>query len=119
MSFNPITTTTGVARTWNEIGSGVYGESTVTFGQPLSALRISRGKLNQKTGIVTSSMARVLEKDIVALDGTKQRVQMSVSVIISIPMHPDFTVALVDESAGLISEFLAPATLDRMLKGEQ
>lgn len=118
MSFHPISTTVGGAKTWNESGPGVYAESTVLFGQPKSYLKITRGTPNSKTGLTTCSMSRVLEKD-VTINGVLSRKLMSVTLQISIPTITDFTVANVDDAAGIISEFLTATTLDRILKGEQ
>lgn len=118
MSFHPISTTVGGAKTWNESGPGVYAESTVLFGQPKSLLKITRGTPNIKTGLTTCSVSRVLEKDVI-INGLPNRRTMSVSLQISIPTIPDFTVSMVDDAAGLISEFLTATTLDRVLKGEQ
>lgn len=118
MSFHPISTTVGGAKTWNESGPGTYAESTVLFGQPRSHIKITRGTPNNKTGLTTCSVSRVLEKD-VTVNGVLSRRLMSVTLQISIPTIPDFTVAMVDDAAGIISEFLTATSLDRILKGEQ
>lgn len=118
MSFHPISTTVGGAKTWNESGPGVYAESTVMFGSPRSYLKITRGTPNSKTGLTTCSISRILEKDI-TVNGIVSRKALSVSLQVSIPNVVDFTTANVDDAAGIISEFLTSATLDRILKGEQ
>jgi hypothetical protein len=118
MSFHPITTTVGASRTWNETGPGQYSESTVLYGSPRSYLKITRGKPNAKTGLTTASMSRVLEKDTLVNGVTKKQL-MTVTVSVSVPLHVDFTTAVVDEAAGIISEFFTASTLDRILKGEQ
>lgn len=118
MSFHPISTTVGGAKAWNESGPGVYAESTVQFGQPRSYLKITRGTPNNKTGLTTCSISRILERD-VTVNGVVSRKALSVSLQISVPNLPDFTTVQVDDAAGLISEFLTSATLDRILKGEQ
>lgn len=118
MSFHPISTTVGGAKTWNESGSGVYSESTVLFGSPRSYFKITRGTPNSKTGLTTCSVSRVLEKD-VTINGVVSRKAMSVTLQIAVPTVPDFTTGTVDDAAALISEFLTPASLDRILKGEQ
>jgi hypothetical protein len=118
MSFHPITTTHGGARTWNEVSPGRYSESTALFGQPASLLTLRGGRLDAKTNIVSASLGRILEKD-VTVAAVQKRLRMSVVCSLLVPSHPSFTVEDVDLAIGILSEFALPASLDQLLKGRQ
>lgn len=118
MSFHPISTTIGGAKVWNEVGPGQYSESTVLFGQPRSQISVTGGKFNPKTGLVTASVQRLLER-VYTVGGVGSLGLMVVSTQLSIPRAPEFSVALVDDSLGLINEFITGPTLERLLKGER
>lgn len=113
MSFHPISVST---KTWNQVSSGKYMDSAVTFGSPANYIQISGGKLNSKTGLTTATVSRVQQKD-VTVGGTTTRQTCSVQCVIQIPSG--FTTTEVDALALTISDFLTVATLERLLQGEQ
>lgn len=113
MSFHPISVST---KTWNEVSPGRYMDSLVTFGSPSNYIQISGGKRNSKTGLTTASVSRVFQKDI-TVGGVTTRKSCSVQLVMQTP--DGFTTAEIDSMALTISDFLATATLERILQGEQ
>ena len=109
-SFHPISLG---ARTFNEIGPGVYSNSAVVYGGPTDELKISPGR-ESKNGTVNASISRHIQKDVV-IAGITRRVRLS--CIMQIQAEPGFTVSEIDDTIGDVSDFAAPGNLDRILLG--
>lgn len=95
---------------------GTYTRSSVTFGSPGNEFRL-RGATLRKDGVVSASVTRVMEKDVV-LNGDTVRKNCSVSLNIQLPKEGYFTPTEIDSLAADISEFLTATTISRMLQGE-
>lgn len=111
MSFHPLVID---SRTYNQTGSGVYTNSTVSFGGLADSFKIAPGR-EAKGGQVNASISRHVEKN-VTINGvpTKRRV----SAVLQIQSDVGFTATEIDALIADISTFVVPANLDRILLGE-
>jgi hypothetical protein len=95
---------------------GIYVKSGVTFDQPTDEFRI-RGASSSKSNVVSSTVTRVLQKDI-TVGATTERRNVTVSLNVVLPSLGGFTAAEIDGMASDISEFLTTTTISRLLQGE-
>lgn len=100
-------------KTFNMVGPGRYMASTVTFGNPRDYIQVRGGTYNAKTGIVTASLSRNIEK----LDTEGATEMLSLQVIIQVPHS--FRTAEVDSALEDLSVLLNVPFLERLLQGEQ
>lgn len=113
MPFAPITVNT---KTYNASGDGLYGRSTVTFGQPSDRFQIKGGSLTKDKRNVVAVVSRVLEKD-VTVNGVTERRSATVQCIVTVP-PVGFTSTEIDAMVLDIDAFVTAGNLDRVLAGE-
>lgn len=109
MSFSSIVT---VTKTFLERAKGVYVNGAIAFGAPDDELRL-RANVNKKNpsfGIIRSR-----QYDVVSGTSTT-RVGCNITVNISAPAG--VPAADIDVMVSEIAEFVTPATLSRLLQGE-
>lgn len=114
MPFSPITVG---ANSWTQSGpTGRYMLSTLSFGDPLNYFQVSGcSPVKGKPGTVAGGVTYVFEKD-VTVNGITTRRRLTLQTIIT--ADPGITAIEVDASLQSVSDWLTPATINRIMNGE-
>lgn len=95
---------------------GLYSKSGLQFTDPANEFRV-RGGTPGKGGSTSSSVTRVLQKD-VTVGSSVVRKSAALSLQIQAPTDGGFTSAELDSMATDIAEFLTATTISRLMQGE-
>nr|APG77191.1 hypothetical protein [Sanxia levi-like virus 1] len=104
------------ANTYIPTAEGYYSLSTRGFSDPVDQIKIAGGKLNPKTGKVSTSVTRFWETEI-TVAGVVKRARAEMSIIIL--TDKGITATNLDVILNDLSVLLTPTNLNQILQGAQ
>jgi len=104
------------ANTYVPVAEGYYSLSTRGFSDPVDLIKIAGGKVNPKTGKVSTSVTRFWETE-VTVAGVVKRVRAEISVVILV--DKGITATNLDVLLSDVSSLLTPTNLNQILQGAQ
>lgn len=112
----PFGTITSNAVTFTPRSTGVYVDSTVTFGNPTNEYRVRPATKPNADGKLRAAVSRITEKN-VTVNGISKRDALATTISFVVPAN-GFTAAEIDAHATDLANFLTVDTITRILQQE-